>query len=83
MHPCHHVVDPVHVQDLTGPLVQPCTCELVLPTAKVGTDHLHLPQLVRHPNEKWVGKEAVWCRSLVVIQVLWWKVPELQVVLKL
>jgi len=55
----------------------------VLPTAKVGTDHLHLPQLVRHPNEKWVGKEAVWCRSLVVIQVLWWKVPELQVVLKL
>src|SRR4029434_11341062 len=78
---CHHQVDPVHVQDPPRPLAQARFCELVMPTGRVGTDQLYLPQFVGHPHKKGVSEKAVWNRSLVVqIAWLWWIVPELQVV---
>ena len=55
-----------------------------MPTGRVGTDQLYLPQFVGHPDKKGVSEKAVWNRSLVVqIAWLWWIVPELQGVLQL
>lgn len=56
----------------------------MVPTGRIGTDHFYLPQLVGHPDKKWMGKEAVWSGSLVIeVAWLWREIPELQVVLKL
>lgn len=80
----HQIIDPIDVQHPPCPLVQPCSCELVLSTGSIRADHFHLPQLVGHPNKQRMCKKTVWCRSLVVkVAWLWGMIPELQIVLKL
>lgn len=74
---CYHKVIPVDVQDLACSLVDAITSQL-LPTRRAGQSKS--PQVVGHPYQKPVVKEAVWRWSLVVDERRdQWLIPELQV----